>query len=118
MYWDIQRKPILEVTTTFKSLVIEQKRRKLIYIYSSASNGSRRLTIAVSLLHDNRAHKDLNGAHVFQWDLALAGGLDQPKSRAELLLGNGARGVNLISENQEGNTLQLLNSKQSLMFPL
>jgi len=71
-------------------------------------------TIAVSLLHDNRAHEDLDGAHVLQWDLALASGLDQTKGRAELLLRDGAGGIDLVSENQERNTLQLLDGKKGL----
>jgi hypothetical protein len=71
-------------------------------------------TIAVSLLHDNRAHEDLNGAHVLQWDLALTSGLDQTEGRAELLLRDGTGGINLVSEDQERNTLQLLDGKKGL----
>lgn len=73
-----------------------------------------RHTITVSLLHDDRAHENLDGAHVLQWDLALASGLDQSEGRAELLLRDGAGSVNLVSKNQEGNTLELLDGKESL----
>lgn len=71
-------------------------------------------TIAVSLLHNDGAHEHLNGAHILQWDLALASSLDQSEVGAELLLRDSAGGVNLVSENEEGHTLQLLDGKESL----
>lgn len=70
------------------------------------------------MLHDDRAHENLDGAHILQWDLALASGLDQSEGRAELLLRDGAGSVNLVSENQEGNTLELLDGKESIQLSL
>src|SRR5688572_14690870 len=71
-------------------------------------------TITISLLHDNRAHKDLNRANVLQWDLALACGLEQSKSRAKIFFRDGEGGINLVSKDQEGNMFQLLDGKKGL----
>lgn len=61
-------------------------------------------TLAVTLAHDDRAHEDLDRTNVGQGNLeALAGRLVQAERVAELVLRDSARGVNLVSENEEGD---------------
>lgn len=70
--------------------------------------------LAVTLTHDNRAHKDLDGANVFERDLALAGGLVEPDSLAKLLFGNGAGSVDLVTKDQEWDLGELLDGKEGV----
>jgi hypothetical protein len=64
--------------------------------------------LAVALAHDDRAHEDLDGADVPEGHLALAGGLVEAELVAELLLRDGADGVNLVAKNEEGDVGELL----------
>lgn len=60
--------------------------------------------LAVTLAHDDRAHEDLDRTNVGQGNLeALAGRLVQAERVAELVLRDGAWGINLVSENEEGD---------------
>jgi hypothetical protein len=59
--------------------------------------------LAVALAHDDRAHEDLDGADVTEGDLALACGLVQAERVAQLVLGDGAGGVDLVTEDKEGD---------------
>lgn len=76
-------------------------------------------TVSVALPHDNGAHENLDGSDVaFKRHLALTGGLVQSKGVLELELGNGLGHVDLVSKNQEGHSLELLNGKQRVELGL
>ena len=64
--------------------------------------------LAVALAHDDGAHEDLDGADVPERDLALTRGLVEAELVAELLLRDGAGGVDLVAEDEEGNVGELL----------
>lgn len=64
--------------------------------------------LAVALAHDDGAHEDLDGADVPERDLALTRGLVEAELVAELLLRDGAGGVDLVAEDKEGNVGELL----------
>lgn len=75
-------------------------------------------TIAVSLAHDDGAHKHLDRADTLQRDLALAGGLVQAELVAEDVLGDGAGVVNLVAEDDKGDLGQLLHGQERVELGL
>lgn len=76
-------------------------------------------TVSVALSHDNGAHEELNGSDVaVERHLALTGGLVQSEGVLELELGHGLGHVDLVAQNQEGHSLELLNGKQRVELGL
>jgi hypothetical protein len=76
-------------------------------------------TFSVSLAHDDGTHEDLKRSNLLlKSNLTLTGGLVKAKALSQLVLGNGASLINLVTENEERNISQLLNSKKSIEFSL
>ena len=76
-------------------------------------------TFSVSLAHDDGAHEDLKRSDLLlKSNLTLTGGLVKAKALSQLVLGNGASLINLVTENEERNISQLLNTKEGIEFSL
>ena len=74
--------------------------------------------LAVTLSHDNTAHKDLNGPDTLERDLALTSSLVQTKLVADLILAHGVGVVDLVSEDEEGHLGQLLHGQERIELGL
>lgn len=75
-------------------------------------------TASHTLAHHNTAHENFNGPDSLKRDLALAGRLVQSQSGTELILADGLRVVNLVSENKEGNLSKLLHAQKCIKLSL
>lgn len=64
-----------------------------------------------TLSHDNRAHENLNGSDALEGLLALASCLEQTELVSQLVLRDGLRVVNLVSQNNERHLSQLLHGQ-------
>lgn len=71
-----------------------------------------------TLAHHNTAHENFNGPDSLKRHLALAGCLIQAQSGAELILTDGLRVINLVSEDEEGNLSKLLHAQKSIELGL
>lgn len=71
-------------------------------------------TLVVTNTKRNRAHEDLNGADVASIRRGTVG-LSQTHGFTKLLLGDGSRGVDFVSQNDERNVAQLVGGKKALL---
>jgi len=76
--------------------------------------GGKKLTFAISLPHDHRAHEDLNGPDAVQDNLALSSGLVHAKCSTKLVLTNGTCGIDFVAQHEERRLGQLLHLQEGL----
>ena len=72
----------------------------------------------LTLSHNNTAHKHLNGPNALQWNLALARSLVQAQLMSQFLLAHGARVVDLVSEDKEGDLGEFLHGEEGVQLGL
>ena len=70
--------------------------------------------LSVTLSHDDRANENFNRTDVLKRHLTLPGSLVEPDSLTQLLFGHSTGSVDLVAQDQEGNTGELLDRKQSV----
>jgi hypothetical protein len=70
--------------------------------------------LSVSLPHDYTAHEDLDRPDALERNLALARGLVQAQRCAELVLGDGLRVIDFVTEDNEGGVLELFHGKEGV----
>jgi hypothetical protein len=71
-------------------------------------------TLSISLPHDHTAHEHLNRPDALKRHLALASGLVQSESRAELVFRHSLGMINLVTKNDKGGVLELLHGEEGV----
>lgn len=75
-------------------------------------------TLAVTLSHDNTAHKQLDRPDTLERNLALTSSLVQTELVTKLILADGIGVVDLVTEDEEGDLGKILHGEKGVEFGL